>query len=245
MLPTSTRPWRSWRRSPLRTLRWTARDVLPISSPSHRQGSDEGGCHRGRNHSSPTDSDQSHDRVASLEPPVPERVDLAADWKELRDWATARIARLTAESAAAEQLIEDLQRRLSEQEGSLTALVEEEGLNAESRPTRDVIVDALAGATRTGCSTQVDCSLGRNPSEHGHHYRVCRLAESLGRHLSATGFEAWLMEEALAALVAGANGLLDELADGAYSLEVVRRDFRVVRPPQRQRSPAGQDAFRR
>ncbi len=36
------------------------------------------------------------------------------------------------------------------------------------------------------------------------------------------------MEEALAALVAGANGLLDELADGAYSLEVVRRDFRVV-----------------
>ncbi len=74
--------------------------------------------------------DQSRDRVASLEPPVPERVDLAADWKELRDWATATIARLTAESAAAEQLIEDLQRRLSEHEGSLTALVEEEGLNA-------------------------------------------------------------------------------------------------------------------
>ena len=36
------------------------------------------------------------------------------------------------------------------------------------------------------------------------------------------------MEEALAALVAGANLLLSELAEGAYSLEVVSRDFRVI-----------------
>ena len=54
------------------------------------------------------------------------------------------------------------------------------------------------------------------------------LAKNLGRHLSATGFEAWLMEEALAALVVGANLLLDELADGAYSLEVYKRDFQVI-----------------
>jgi exonuclease SbcC len=54
------------------------------------------------------------------------------------------------------------------------------------------------------------------------------LAKTLGRHLSATGFEAWLMEEALAALVTGANLLLDDLAGGAYSLEVVKRDFRVI-----------------
>ncbi|MDR9450578.1 MAG: hypothetical protein RI637_05100 [Acidimicrobiia bacterium] len=36
------------------------------------------------------------------------------------------------------------------------------------------------------------------------------------------------MEEALASLIAGANLLLSELAEGAYSLEVVSRDFRVI-----------------
>ncbi len=173
--------------------------------------------------------DQSRDRIASLEPPAPERVDLAADWKELRDWASATISRLTAESAAAEHLIEDLQRQLSEQEGSLTALVEKEGLNLEGRPMRDVIVDALAAATQElDALRKAMVRSGEIRATMATTTESAELAKSLGRHLSATGFEAWLMEEALAALVAGANGLLDELADGAYSLEVVRRDFRVV-----------------
>ena len=173
--------------------------------------------------------DQNRDRVASLEPPVPERMDLAADWSELRDWAAETITRLTTESAAAEQLIEDLQRRLSVQEGALNALVEQEGLTLEGRPMRDVIVDALAAAThQLDVLRRAAVRSGEIRATIAATTESAELAKSLGRHLSATGFEAWLMEEALAALVAGANLLLDELADGAYSLEVHRRDFQVI-----------------
>ena len=54
---------------------------------------------------------------------------------------------MTEESAASEKLAEDLRRRLSEQEGALNDLVEEEGLDPAGRPIRDVIVGAVAAAT--------------------------------------------------------------------------------------------------
>jgi len=173
--------------------------------------------------------DQARDQVASLEPPVPERTDLAIDWNELNDWAAEMQGRLTKESAASEQLIKDLQHQLAEQEGALTDRLEQEGLETAGRPIRDIVVAATAAAAHELArlrearirveEIRVAITTNRETAE---------LAKSLGRHLSATGFEAWLMEEALAALVIGANLLLDDLADGAYSLEVVKRDFRVI-----------------
>lgn len=173
--------------------------------------------------------DQTRDQVASLEPPAPERTDLAADWNQLRVWAVGMIARLTDESAASEQLIEDLQRQQSDQEGVLNDLVEQEGLDIGGRPIRDVVVAAVAAATHELAGLrQAGLRADEIRATIATSTETAELAKSLGRHLSATGFEAWLMEEALSALVAGANLLLDELADGAYSLEVVKRDFRVV-----------------
>jgi exonuclease SbcC len=172
--------------------------------------------------------DQTRARVASLEPPVPERTDLAADWGQLRDWAAEMVARLTDESAASQQLIEDLQHQLSEQEGALNDLVAQEGLDPAGRPIRDVIVGALAAATHELAGLRraaLRADEIRQASTAA--TEAAGLAKSLGRHLSAKGFEAWLMEEALAALVAGANLLLDELADGAYSL-AYKRDFQVI-----------------
>lgn len=173
--------------------------------------------------------DQARDQVASLEPPVPDRADLAADWNQLTEWATRTIGRLTDESAASEQLIEDYQHQLGEQERALADRVKQEGLETADRPIRDVVVAAAAAATH-------ELARLRDAVTRAGEIRVAvadsteagELAKSLGRHLSAIGFEAWLMEEALAALVTGANLLLDDLAEGAYSLEVVKRDFRVV-----------------
>ena len=173
--------------------------------------------------------DQTRDQVASLEPPVPERTDLAADWGQLRDWAAETITRLTEESAASEKLAEDLRRQLSEQEGALNDLVEEEGLDPAGRPIRDVIVGAVAAATHELAGLhQAALRADDIRQDSAAAAEAGELAKNLGRHLSATGFEAWLMEEALAALVVGANLLLDELADGAYSLEVYKRDFQVI-----------------
>jgi exonuclease SbcC len=50
----------------------------------------------------------------------------------------------------------------------------------------------------------------------------------LANHLAAGGFEGWLMAEALEALVEGANDRLDDLSSGAFSLELAKRDFRVI-----------------
>ena len=173
--------------------------------------------------------DQARDQVAQLEPPVPEREDLAADWKQLADWAAGTITRMTDEFATSEELIADLQRRLGEQERSLNEAVEQQGLDIGNRPIRDVVVAAVAAATHelAGLRQAVERA-GEILATIASSTEKAELAKSMGRHLSANGFEAWLMEEALAALVAGANVLLGELADGAYSLEVVKRDFQVI-----------------
>jgi DNA repair protein SbcC/Rad50 len=54
------------------------------------------------------------------------------------------------------------------------------------------------------------------------------VASSLGNHLRTNNFEAWLMEEALDTLIAGANGLIDELSAGAYSLRSSHSRFEVI-----------------
>jgi exonuclease SbcC len=55
------------------------------------------------------------------------------------------------------------------------------------------------------------------------------LAEQLAQLLSARGFEAWLVEEALETLLAGASEILFELSRGAYSLGLDdQRSFTVV-----------------
>jgi exonuclease SbcC len=46
------------------------------------------------------------------------------------------------------------------------------------------------------------------------------VARSLARHLSAKGFERWVLAEVLDGLVAGASVILHDLSSGAYSLAV-------------------------
>ena len=64
--------------------------------------------------------------------------------------------------------------------------------------------------------------------ELGVEMRHALLASSLGNHLKANNFEAWLLEEAMDVLIDGANRLLDELSGGSYSLRVRKSQFEVV-----------------
>jgi exonuclease SbcC len=173
--------------------------------------------------------DKTRDLVASLEPPVPERVDLAADWAQLTEWAVEATGRLTKQRLVSEETIKELRADLATQKGVLEVRIEQEGLEVADRPLRDVVVDACTEATHELTRIQ---KAAQQAAEHKERVTVnteeAELAKSLGHHLSATGFEAWLMEEALATLVTGANRLLGDLADGAYSLDVVKRDFQVI-----------------
>ena len=173
--------------------------------------------------------DRTRDGVAALEPPVPERIDLVVDWAQLTDWATTAIDRLEGESTASERLIKRAEAELVEKEEGLASRLREDGLEVTDRRLRDVVVAAATAAQHELARIR---EAARRAAEHrtaiASGAEESDLAKSLGRHLSATGFEAWLMEEALAALVGGANLLLGDLADGAYSLELVKRDFRVI-----------------
>jgi exonuclease SbcC len=56
-----------------------------------------------------------------------------------------------------------------------------------------------------------------------------RVAGTLGQHLRSSGFERWLLEEAIRQLVSGATTILNELSTGQYSFEHDdRMNFEVV-----------------
>jgi exonuclease SbcC len=173
--------------------------------------------------------DQTRDGLAMLEPPMPVRENLADDWAQLAAWAQTTVGKLKRDAAASERTVEQLRVELSKREGAIRTRADKEGIGHEDRPIRDVVVAATASVAHDLTGLRKDMQLA---SEHrsslARNTEEAELARALGRHLSATGFEAWLMEEALAALVTGANLLLDDLAGGAYSLEVVKRDFRVI-----------------
>lgn len=175
------------------------------------------------------DFDQTRDRVASMEPPIPERRDLSEDWQQLAGWAQETTEQLTASVTDTERKSKEIGDTLTGREAGLTSRLEAAGLYVEDGRPRDVAVAAVANATheltRIREAIERAATLRESISERR---TTADVAKTLGRHLSATGFEAWLMEEALATLVAGANLLLGDLAGGAYSLEVVKRDFRVI-----------------
>jgi exonuclease SbcC len=173
--------------------------------------------------------DQIRDGVAALGPPLPARENLAVDWVQLAEWARESVGKLQDEVEAVSQAVETLRLDLREREEAVRSKVEREGLDVERRPIRDVVVAAVTAANHQLTSLRRDLArVEEHKTKLAADTEEAELAKALGRHLSATGFEAWLMEEALTALVTGANILLDHLAAGAYSLEMVKRDFRVI-----------------
>ncbi len=173
--------------------------------------------------------DQTRDRLAALGPPLPDREDLAADWKALAAWAQGTAGELKGVATEAERRAGEVRNELTAREAAMVARLQAHGLEPGDRPLRDVCVAAVADATRELDEVRrARERAGQLRSEIEQRQTRAEVAQALGRHLSATGFEAWLLEEALAALVAGANQLLTELSGGAYSLLVRKRDFEVV-----------------
>ena len=168
------------------------------------------------------------DRVASAGPPELGLGDLVSDWATMSGWAGQRRLALVAETAALSERGSVTAQRLSE----LQAVVEEElsaaGLPAEGTQLERVL-RAHADAGHRLDRIKEDRDLAASTVERARAARSeAELARSLARHLQANGFEGWLMEEALEALVLGANRLLSELSGGAYSLRMDKRDFCVV-----------------
>ena len=159
------------------------------------------------------------DRVAALGPPAPERSDLAADWDALVAWAgqqrparleRAAVADAAAAAAAAEaQILHD----------SVIEACRQAGVDIGDRVARDALVDRRAGLVADrDRRLRAAVELVELETAHTAAVRDQQVARELARHLSATGFEKWVLDAALRHLVAGATGVLHALSNGTYSL---------------------------
>ena len=175
--------------------------------------------------------DEVRDRLAPLGPPPATRVDLAADWTSMADWAAVELPARMALAREAEGRAASVAAEHKELLTELAAKCAAAGVDvARGGDVRTAVVDALGAATAE--RSRIEAALNEAVAyradvvAHGHRADVAR---ELARLLSAHHFEKWVLDEALAGLVAGATELLRELSGGAYSLGLDERsNFSVV-----------------
>lgn len=175
--------------------------------------------------------DDTRDALGGLEPPPVDRDDLAGSWSALVAWADRRRPELEKEAGEAEAAVSetraayrDLQRELVDACERLDVTV------GEDRSPGEAVAAALERA-RTEASSLAD-RLAEAEEVRGQleeHRERARVAEDLGRHLSAPRFERWLLNRALRRLVVGATEIMQQLSNGAYSLALDdSNQFQVV-----------------
>jgi DNA repair protein SbcC/Rad50 len=182
--------------------------------------------------------DTARDSVASVvpggsieAPPPVDREDVQAAWTGLTAWAKQVKKQLTGlreeadraarQATASEEAVLDRIREWFD-EAEVTMPREIAGLDRavtvaveRAAAARDKILDARKRAD--------DLREQRKQIESDR-----AVAATLAQHLKANNFEAWLLEEALDALVAGASEILRELSAGQYDLMHRNREFYVV-----------------
>jgi DNA repair protein SbcC/Rad50 len=184
--------------------------------------------------------DAARDAVAVLDPPAPERRDLAADWAALVAWAAGRRPasmeraedhRRLAEAARAEAVaVLDQLVRLCCDAGVEVAGDDRPGGGGAAWPGEAV---AAAHARAEADLRRIDADMAEADELRTDRRRVVeqqQVAEALAGHLAANRFEKWLLDEAIQQLVHGASQILGELTGGAYALAVDARSggFLVV-----------------
>jgi exonuclease SbcC len=163
--------------------------------------------------------DAARDEVAALGPPAPGRVDLAADWDALVAWAAGerpgRLERARVAQAAARTAGEEA----AEVHASVVAACEAAGVDIGDRVARDALVDQRATlVAERDRRREAAATLLELEASHASLTADQQVARELARHLSANGFEKWVLDAALRHLVAGATGVLHALSNGTYSL---------------------------
>jgi exonuclease SbcC len=185
--------------------------------------------------------DAQRDPVVALGPPRPQRNDLVADWTALTVWASSeRPAQLelaavnSAKAAEASQTAGSLLTAMAEScascgldvSGDIAGRASTEAVSA----MREAAVAATTGAEhRLRAVTDGMAELARITVEYESLTEESAVAQLLGTLLAATGFQRWLVGEALDLLVEGASATLIQLSSGQYSLaRDDRNEFVVV-----------------
>lgn len=147
--------------------------------------------------------------------------DLQADWRALCEWAQTQAnvqheaaARALADANAAAQERAQLAQTLEK------ACIEA-GVQRETKETSitmavmSAVAEQQSGIDRTTAALEQIATVDADRKVAQEESAV---SAKLGQHLSAKGFEKWLLDEAVTALVTAATTNLRELSGGAYSL---------------------------
>lgn len=168
------------------------------------------------------------DRLAILEPPPAPRDDLAAAWEGLVAWARERHAGLSERLVEARAAAEEAAASVEKQRDELERILAEagvEGAGSASARLAAAVATARADLARITERCEERRGLEADITQRSEEEAV---ASTLANHLRANRFEAWVLSEALATLVDGANHLLADLTSGSYSLALDDRRIEVV-----------------
>jgi exonuclease SbcC len=176
------------------------------------------------------DFDSMRDSVAALAPPSPDRDDLGEAWSLLAQWATAQATTLEVQRSKQREALDRAQAELGKLAAAFDALFAEAGFPA---PKPGQHQRAAAVAVERATATRERILQMREQAASIRKQRATvegerQIASALAQHLRANNFEAWLLQEALEALVSGASTILRELTNGQYDLIHDDREFFVV-----------------
>jgi exonuclease SbcC len=167
------------------------------------------------------------DRVAGEQPPLPAKDPIEA-WHRFEEWLDETASRRSIELIALEAAREEADVALSTARDEQRTWLEGLGIVVTDVPGTDL---ALAEAGQRAAIDDMEKTIAQ-VAELEEELAVekdrARVATALGNHLKSNNFEAWLLEEAMDVLIEGANGLLDDLSAGAYSLKMAKGQFEVI-----------------
>jgi exonuclease SbcC len=167
------------------------------------------------------------DRVAGEKPPLPGN-DAIQAWRQFVIWLRERTATLVEDLDVLEKSVDVAAEASTTAEEGLRSWLERYGIASTESPDRDL---ALVEAGKRAEIDEMEKNIAHArelEAELAIEKGQIRVASTLGNHLKANNFEAWLLEEAMDVLIDGANHLLDELSGGGYSLRVRKSQFEVV-----------------
>ena len=167
------------------------------------------------------------DEVADEKPPLPEE-DAIDAWRRFASWLAGQIETRATELTDLEEAEEVAGRVMAEFDAQQRTWLEGLGIGSTASPDRDLALAEERGRAEIIAMEKTVAQAAELEQELGDESRKALIAASLGTHLRANNFEAWLLEEAMEVLIDGANRLLDELSGGSYSLMVRKSQFEVI-----------------
>jgi len=168
-----------------------------------------------------TQFDAVRDPLAVLGPPPVERDDLASAWTQLMTWASTQRPVLTEAADAAQRAVDEVAQQWRARNGELVAACAAADVPIEGTDPRSACAAAVERAR--GARARIAEALEtaeRLRAEVRQDEQLADTATALGQHLGARRFEQWLLNQALAQLVADASIRLRALSSQAYSLQV-------------------------